>query len=100
MMNRLQESLPDEQFLQLIKDIKGSLNIKKTGLSETDYETAQEAKTQLLAIFTKIMMAKTGFVIDKSLEECGREVKDFKEENEYIKYTKEPSMQRRVNITN
>ena len=64
-MNHLQKSLPDEQFLQLIKDVKGSLIFKKTGFYETNYETTQEAKTQLLALFTEIMMTETGFVIDQ-----------------------------------
>ena len=68
-MNHLQALLPDEQVLQLITDIKVSLNIKKTGFCEANHETAQDAITQLLAILTKIMMTETGFVIDKSLEE-------------------------------
>ena len=39
-MNHVQELLPDEQVLQLITDIKVSLNIKKTGFCEADHEIA------------------------------------------------------------
>ena len=83
-MKFLQELLSDEQAFQLITDIKASLNIRKAGVCEAEQATAQDAKTPLLVIFTKIMMTKTGFVIEKSLKECGREIKDLKEEEEYI----------------
>ena len=38
-MNHLQESLVEEQFLQLIKDIKDLLKNEKNGFWETNYET-------------------------------------------------------------
>ena len=51
---------------------------------EAKHETVQGASSYLLAIFTKIMMTETGFVIERSLGECGREIKDLREEKEYI----------------
>ena len=81
-MNFLRESLHEEQFLQLIKDIKDLLKNEKNGFCETNYGTTEEA--QLLALLIKIMMTETGFVVDQSLEECKRKAQDLKKEKEYI----------------
>ena len=77
-MNHLGKALDEEQFHQIIEDIKKTIKNEEDRFSKTNYKTIQEAKNQLYALLTKIMMTEAGFIVDQSLEECKRKAQDLK----------------------
>ena len=83
-INHLGEALDEEQFRQLIRDIKDLIKNKKDVFCKTNYKKIQEARTKLLAHLTVIMMTEAGFIIYESLEECKRRAQELKKEKDYI----------------
>ena len=51
-------------------DLKRTLEEKKEDYCKANYESLQDAKAQLLALLTEVMMDEAGFIINQSLQDC------------------------------
>ena len=68
-MNWLEQAITREQFLQTTRDIAKALAKRKEDFCKANYYSLQDAKAQLNALITEIMMSEVGFIIDQSMEE-------------------------------
>ena len=79
--------------------MKRTIQGEKEDFCKANYKSLQDAKTQLLALLTEIMMTEAGFIIDQSLEECKRKAQDLKKQKEYIERQEKFINVKRVKIT-
>ena len=68
-MDCLKKVITSEQFQQLNNDILRGMDTEKQEYCNTDHHTLQEAKDQLHALLTNIMMGNIGYILDKSINE-------------------------------
>ena len=73
-MGHLKKTITCEQFQQLNDDILRGMDISKKEFCNTDHHTLQEAKDQLHALLTNIMMDDIGYILDKSINESKKEM--------------------------
>ena len=88
-MNQLGDALDEEQFGQIIGDMKKTIQGKKEDFCKANYQLLQEAKTRLLALLTEIMMTEARFKIDQSLQECKRKTQYLNKERDHLEKQRE-----------
>ena len=64
-MNLLKQAITHEQFQQITNDMLKAMSNEKEDFCKGNYYTLQEAKNQLYALLTDIMMNDTGYIIDQ-----------------------------------
>ena len=65
-MGHLNQAITLEQFQKINDDMLIGMNIVKEGFCKRDHHTLQEAKNQLHALLTDVMMDDAGYIIDKT----------------------------------
>ena len=69
-IERLEEKLNKEQVEKLAEDIKKAIEKRNEECCKADYMSLQDARTQLMALVSEIMMDEAGFIIDQLLTGC------------------------------
>ena len=90
-MNQLRQSVPHEQCQQITDEVVVTMEKKKEVFCKGTYHTLQDAKKQLHAILTKVMVDKSGYVIDKSIERTERKLTKLKQLKIRITASQTPS---------
>ena len=73
-MGCLKQAITHKQFQQIIDDMLRGMSIVKEGFCRRDHHTLQEAKNQLHALLTDVMMDDTGYILDKTIDESKKEM--------------------------
>ena len=73
-MGCLKQAITLEQFQQIIDDMLRGMIIVKEGFCRRDHHTLQEAKNQIHALPTDVMMDDPGYIIDKIIDESKKEM--------------------------
>ena len=68
------------RFQQITDDMLNTLNREKEGFCQGNYFTLQDAKKQLYALLTEIIMDESGYIIHEAikLEEIKGQVDNYK----------------------
>ena len=98
-MDRLKKVITSEQFQQLNDDILRGMDISKQEYCNTDHHTLQEAKDQLHALLTDIMMDDVGYILDKSINESKKEMAKLRKARSQIDNQKKIASPKKANLS-
>ena len=76
-INRLKQAVTHEQYQQITNDILEAMSNEKEDFCKGNYYTLQEAKNQLYALLTEIMMNEARYVIDQAIGGSKREMTEL-----------------------
>ena len=77
-MNCLKQAVTHEQYQQITNDILEAMSNEKEDFCKGNYYTLQEAKNQLYALLTEIMMDEARYVTDQAIEGSKREMSELR----------------------
>ena len=73
-MGHLKKEITCEQFQQINDDVLRGMNVIKEKFCNKDYHTLHEAKNQLHALLTNVMMDNAWYILDKTLDKLKKEM--------------------------
>ena len=95
-MGCLKKAITCEQFQQINDDILRGMNVIKEEFCNKDYHTLQEAKNQLHALLTNVMMDDAGYILDKTLDELKKEMTKLRKISSWIENQKGVTSSKKV----